>query len=139
MQALPVTHSFSKINLKAISAQHALTGAHRGAAFAIDPNPDGYTYCRRECFSRSRESAWVRSTKLARYCADHALPPEPGELHVLRMLAHDTDSIAIAQALVLSETTVRTHMKTICGKLDGHNRAAAITKAHEAGLPLQEA
>ncbi len=63
--------------------------------------------------------------------------PEPfskRELEVLRLLATDLDAPEIAEKLVVSTNTVRTHVKSLYRKLNAHNRYAAIARARELKL-----
>jgi LuxR family maltose regulon positive regulatory protein len=71
-----------------------------------------------------------------------ATPSSPGlveplsnrEAEVLRLLARDLTSTEIAQELVLSVHTVRSHIKSIYAKLDVHSRYEAIMRATEFNL-----
>jgi len=75
---------------------------------------------------------------------EEALPPpatstlvEPlsrREVEVLRLLATDLTSIEMAQELVISVNTVRSHIKSIYAKLDAHSRYEAIMRATELNL-----
>jgi DNA-binding NarL/FixJ family response regulator len=56
------------------------------------------------------------------------------ELEVLTVLARGQNNAEIAQTLHLSETTVKTHVTRILGKLDLRDRAQAIVLAYEVGL-----
>ncbi len=56
------------------------------------------------------------------------------ELAVLRMLRSDLDGPAIARALHVSLSTVRTHTQRIYTKLGVNNRRAAVRRAHHLGL-----
>ncbi|BCJ37127.1 DNA-binding response regulator [Actinocatenispora thailandica] len=56
------------------------------------------------------------------------------ELEVLTVLARGHSNAEIAQTLQLSETTVKTHVTRILGKLDLRDRAQAIVLAYEVGL-----
>jgi LuxR family maltose regulon positive regulatory protein len=56
------------------------------------------------------------------------------EIQVLRLVAAGLSNSEIAQKLVLSEGTVKTHVHNIYGKLDAQNRAQAIARAREAGI-----
>jgi LuxR family maltose regulon positive regulatory protein len=53
------------------------------------------------------------------------------ELEVLRLLVTDLSVPEIADELVVSASTVRSHIKNIYGKLDAHSRHEAVTKARE--------
>jgi LuxR family maltose regulon positive regulatory protein len=68
-----------------------------------------------------------------------ALPPlaEPltdREMEVLRLLATELSTAAIADRLVISLHTLRTHTKRIYGKLDVHSRIQAVARAHDLGM-----
>jgi LuxR family maltose regulon positive regulatory protein len=56
------------------------------------------------------------------------------ELEVLRLLTTHLSSRQIAQELVISVSTVRTHIKHIYGKLDVHSRREAVARAQDLGL-----
>ncbi|WP_131735556.1 response regulator transcription factor [Actinomadura roseirufa] len=56
------------------------------------------------------------------------------ELEVLTVLARGRNNAEIAQTLQLSETTVKTHVTRILGKLNLRDRAQAIVLAYEVGL-----
>ena len=58
----------------------------------------------------------------------------PRERQVLDLLAAGRRNSAIAQALSLSEKTVRNHLSSILTKLQVSDRSAAIIRAREAGL-----
>jgi DNA-binding NarL/FixJ family response regulator len=53
------------------------------------------------------------------------------ELDVLRLLAEGKGNVDIAEALVLSDKTVRNHVSIILDKLNVRNRVAAATYAIE--------
>ena len=76
--------------------------------------------------------------------ADSARPPAPlspsavlveplseRELEILQLLAQRYTNAEIAQALVLSPNTVKTHLRHIYEKLGVHDRWSAVAKAHE--------
>ena len=56
------------------------------------------------------------------------------ELEVLRLLSRRLSSTEIADALVISANTVRSHIKSIYGKLNVHERADALERAKDLGL-----
>jgi DNA-binding NarL/FixJ family response regulator len=56
------------------------------------------------------------------------------ELEVLQLMAQGLDTKALADRLVLGQTTVRTHVAAVLGKLDAHSRLEAVVKAGELGL-----
>jgi PAS domain S-box-containing protein len=57
----------------------------------------------------------------------------PREIEVLRLAAQGRSVREIAQALVVSPSTVKTHLENIYGKLDVSDRAAAVASALRAG------
>lgn len=58
----------------------------------------------------------------------------PREQEVLRALAQGATTGEIARALVISESTVKTHVRHILEKLDAATRAEAVARAMELGL-----
>jgi LuxR family maltose regulon positive regulatory protein len=56
------------------------------------------------------------------------------ELEVLRLLATGLSNPDIAQRLYIATSTVRSHLKSIYGKLDVHRRWDAVQRAEELGL-----
>jgi two-component system, NarL family, response regulator DevR len=56
------------------------------------------------------------------------------ELEVLQLMAQGLDTRGLADRLVLSQTTVRTHVASVLGKLGAHSRLEAVMKATELGL-----
>jgi DNA-binding NarL/FixJ family response regulator len=58
----------------------------------------------------------------------------PRELEVLTLLGEGLGTAAIADRLVISTTTVSTHIQRILGKLGAHSRAEAIAIAYRAHL-----
>ncbi len=61
-------------------------------------------------------------------------PLSERELEVLRLVAANRSHQEIAQALVISINTVKTHLSRLYGKLYARNRLEAIERATEAGL-----
>ncbi|HEX2981216.1 MAG TPA: LuxR C-terminal-related transcriptional regulator, partial [Anaerolineaceae bacterium] len=61
-------------------------------------------------------------------------PLSDRELEVLRLLRSELTGPEIAQQLVVSLNTLRTHTKNIFNKLGANNRRAAILRAEELGL-----
>ena len=58
----------------------------------------------------------------------------PREQEVLALVARGHSNAEIADILVLSEGTVKTHVKRIFGKLDLRDRTQAVIYAYDAGL-----
>jgi DNA-binding NarL/FixJ family response regulator len=56
------------------------------------------------------------------------------ETEVLTLLARGASTTAIAQALAMSEKTVRNHLSSIFGKLQVADRVQAVLRARAAGL-----
>jgi len=61
-------------------------------------------------------------------------PLTPRELELLQLAADGFCGPRIAEELVLSRATVRTHFESIYRKLDVHDRAGAVGKAMRLGL-----
>ncbi len=69
--------------------------------------------------------------------SDHPPTPDPltpREVEVLRLVAQGRDNQEIADLLVISETTVRTHVSNILGKLHLASRTQAALYALREGL-----
>jgi len=56
------------------------------------------------------------------------------EIEVLRILAQGFTTVQTASELVISENTVKTHIRHILNKLEVGNRAEAVAKATKLGL-----
>lgn len=77
----------------------------------------------------ARSSAHARGSV---YAGRLGLTRREGE--VLKLLAHGSAQVAIAQELMISPTTVATHIQRILAKLGVHSRAQAVALAYREGL-----
>ncbi|MFJ3306969.1 response regulator [Streptomyces sp. NPDC086549] len=82
--------------------------------------------------------AMVLSPEVVGELVGQVVSPEPDlterEVEVIGLLARGLGNRAIAQALFLSEATVKTHLVRIYRKLKAENRAAAVSEAVRRGL-----
>jgi two-component system response regulator DesR len=63
-----------------------------------------------------------------------ASPCSPREREVLKILARGATNQEIAEMLMISETTVRSHVQSLRGKLRARSRAELVARAFEHGL-----
>jgi len=76
-----------------------------------------------------REGSEVRSAQ-----APYGESLSERELQVLRLMACGATNHAIAEQLVITVGTVKSHINHIFGKLDTHNRTEAVARARGLGL-----
>ncbi|MBC6461659.1 response regulator [Actinomadura sp. HBU206391] len=79
-------------------------------------------------------AASITSLLIGRLTPAPAATPSPRELEVLRLIARGAANKEVARALLISETTVKTHLKHVFAKLGVDNRAAAVVVAMERRL-----
>ena len=82
-------------------------------------------------FARMRPRPPQRATSL------DALTPR--ETSVLRLIAEGLSNTEIAERLVISEETVKTHVSRVLGKLRLRDRTQAVVTAYESGLVVPRA
>jgi DNA-binding NarL/FixJ family response regulator len=58
----------------------------------------------------------------------------PRELEVFRLIARGMSNAEIAQELIVSETTVKTHVARVLMKLSLRDRIQAVVLAYESGI-----
>jgi len=63
-----------------------------------------------------------------------AEPLSEREIEVLRLVTTGMSNREIAQKLIISAGTAKTHIHNLCGKLGVHNRTEAAMRARELGL-----
>ena len=87
----------------------------------------GPTVARLLTLARDRERRLPEPTEL--------VDPLTGrEMEVLQLMAEGLDTRALAERLVLGQTTVRTHVAAILAKLEVHSRLEAVVKATRLNL-----
>jgi DNA-binding NarL/FixJ family response regulator len=76
----------------------------------------------------------VASRLMGRVGAPSADALTPRELDVLRLVAEGGTNQSVARRLLVSETTIKTHLLHIYAKLGVRDRAAAVSTAYKRGL-----
>jgi LuxR family maltose regulon positive regulatory protein len=84
-------------------------------------------------------AAFGEGTKDRQWTTQAAIPSlvEPlteRELEVLRLMAAGKSNQEIADELIIAISTVRSHVKSIYGKLGASNRVQAMLRARQMGL-----
>lgn len=124
MQTLLVTWLSSPTqqhNSMGTSASAAYVGKLLTAFPSTEARPD-----------RSTES--VRRVETGAYHSPLLEPLTTREQDVLVLLATGLSNAEVAARLIVTVGTVKTHIKSIYGKLGVHSRTQAIARAHEVGL-----
>jgi len=111
--------------LKDVSPEH-LVGAVRTVAIGDALLAPSITRRLVERFAKPQPMPAADAGALARLTAR--------ETEVFRLLARGMSNAEIAETLIVSEATVKTHVAGILAKLDLRNRAQAIVLAYESGL-----
>ncbi len=86
----------------------------------------------------SLRAGWARAVESRRRLVDLVATLSPKELRVLELLAMGYRVSEIGQLLEVSSSTVRSHVKSLRGKLGVHNQLAAVAmliQLREAGMP----
>jgi DNA-binding NarL/FixJ family response regulator len=81
-----------------------------------------------EAYARQHRAAAIRTHQVKELTAR--------ETEVLRLVAGGLSNTQIAERLVLSEATVKTHVKRVMSKLMLSSRAQAVVAAYESGLVI---
>jgi len=82
-----------------------------------------------------------RVAQAPRESRETAVPPEgltTRELEVIRLVARGRSNHEIAQELVISEKTVKTHVSNILGKLNLEDRTQLAIHAIKSGLVQED-
>ena len=80
------------------------------------------------------EFSRVSSLVAAAHSEVLAEPLSEREIEVLRLVTTGMSNREIAQKLIISAGTAKTHIHNLCGKLGVHNRTEAAMRARELGL-----
>jgi DNA-binding NarL/FixJ family response regulator len=111
--------------LKDVSPEH-LVGAVRTVAVGDALLAPSITRRLVERYARPQAALEAAPEALARLTAR--------ETEVFKLLARGMSNAEIAEMLVVSEATVKTHVAGILAKLDLRNRAQAVVLAYESGI-----
>ena len=110
---------------------HALRATVGRMTFDITKVTDELVGAQVEVARTDRENAGVARSGAAMFVADHS-PADSGltrrEIDVLRLMATGETNAGIAARLIISEGTVKSHVKHILRKLGAANRAEAVCR-----------
>ena len=115
------------------SAQRALRGRARGARHRVRRRRRGRAVCAPRRPGRRRDAAPRRRRRTGGDGEPLALLT-PREHEVLQLAAQGLSAIEIAEDLVVSPGTVKTHFQNIYAKLGASNRASAVAMALRMGI-----
>ena len=90
---------------------------------AIETKREGAAIPASATVSSSQAAGWESAERLSER-----------ELEVLRLMARGASNHEIAEQLVITVGTVKSHINHILGKLAAHNRTEAVARARELGL-----
>lgn len=103
----------------------------------MDPVQGGPIFA--EYVQRLRLAFGALAVEEAEIAAPVTLPPlmealTPKEIRLLQLLAEGYSNRALTEKLFVSDSTVRTHLRNINGKLGANNRTQAVAMARRLGL-----
>jgi LuxR family transcriptional regulator, maltose regulon positive regulatory protein len=108
--------------------------AAKGQAVAAAPPPEPYLERLLGAFEQAGLPVLPRPRPGGVAVAGLVVPLSGRELQVLGLLAAGSSNQAIAQELVVTLATVKSHVSRIFGKLGVANRTQAVTRARQLGL-----